>query len=279
MKKIDIPEFKTKKELFDFMVENKSLLIAQKKFEIKKSDPFISAPLITGPVKESAKKANAEVSNPPDILKTTLIINTTNIMDSHDDVHIPGLWDKSITENRFPMHLKSHNMDFEFIISDGEDLTVYVKDYTWKELGFDWEGKTQGLTFDSNIKKSRNEFMHDQYSKGFVKNHSVGMQYVRLILAVNDEDYGAEFEAWEKYYPQIINQDIAEAKGYFWAVKEAKFIEGSAVPRGSNPATPTLDNNRKSISEPVDTTQEQEPVDTTPKRDINSIIKHLNFTK
>ena len=91
--------------------------------------------------------------------------------------------------------------------------------------------------------------MLNQYKQGNVKNHSVGMQYVKLIMAVNDEDYGAEFEAWEKYYPLIANKAEADAHGYFWAVKEAKVIEGSAVPIGSNRATPTLD-----IKEAADST-------------------------
>ena len=60
-------------------------------------------------------------------------------------------------------------------------------------------------------------------------------------MAVNDEDYGAEFEAWEKYYPMIANKAEADRAGYFWAVTEATEIEGSAVPLGSNSATPTLE--------------------------------------
>ncbi|KKK49589.1 hypothetical protein LCGC14_3133520, partial [marine sediment metagenome] len=42
----------------------------------------------------------------------------------------------------------------------------------WSELGFDFEGQTQALVFESTIKKERNEFMFKQYAKGFVKNHS-----------------------------------------------------------------------------------------------------------
>ena len=35
--------------------------------------------------------------------------------------------------------------------------------------------------------------------------------------------------------------------GYFWAVTEAKYLEGSAVPFGSNVMTPTLNNNKDNI--------------------------------
>ena len=168
------------------------------------------------------------------------VINTTNLMDSHDDVHLPGLWDKSLSENKYIMHLQEHKMAFDKIIADQDELKAFVKFLKWSELGFSYEGQTQALMFESIVKAERNKFMFDQYRKGYVKQHSVGMRYVRLILAVNDDEWGAEFDAWNKYYPEIVNKERADDKDYFWAVPEAKVIEGSAVPLGSNWATPTM---------------------------------------
>jgi hypothetical protein len=113
---------------------------------------------------------------------------------------------------------------------------------SWKSLGFEYEGNTQALVFDSNISKQRNEFMFDQYMKGYVKNHSVGMQYVKIDMAVNSTDkyMKDEKEIWDKYYDMIVNKEDADENGYFFAVTEAKVIEGSAVLRGSNIATPTI---------------------------------------
>ena len=82
--------------------------------------------------------------------------------------------------------------------------------------------------------------MFEQYKQGYVDNHSVGMQYVKLRMCVNDKDYEKGKEAWDQYIDQVANKDVAEKQGYFWAVLEAKAIEGSAVPNGSNPITPTL---------------------------------------
>lgn len=270
---IEIPEFGTRKELFDFLVTNKSTLIAQKKYNTKHSDPFVGHSYYLA--ENGAIKANAPIINPSNQLKVRAIINTTNLMDSHKDVHLPGLWDKSLQENIALMHLQEHNMSFKGIISDGDNLKAYVKTYSWKELGYDFEGKTQALVFDSTVRKDRNNFMHDQYARGFVKNHSVGMQYVRLILAINDKDYGAEYEAWEKYYPEIANKETADDSGYFWAVKEAKAIEGSAVPRGSNYATPTLENNMKSAPPEGTRTEiiESAPPKGTPKNQSINIKK------
>jgi phage anti-repressor protein len=39
---------------------------------------------------------------------------------------------------------------------------------------------------------------------------------------------------WDKYIDEIVNKEVAEEQSYFWAVSEAKAIEGSAVVKGSN---------------------------------------------
>lgn len=260
---IDIPAFDTKKELFNFLVKNKDRLIAQKKAVMKHADCFscnIPFELIT----------NKTISTDKKDIQVKAVINTTNLMDSHYDVHLPGLWTKSLQENKMIMHLQEHEMSFDKIIADSDELKAYTKSYIWKELGYNFSGKTEALIFDSNIKKDRNSFMFDQYLKGYVKNHSVGMYYVKIVMAIDDDEYEAEYEAWEKYYPEIANKERADEVGFFWAVKEAKVIEGSAVPIGSNWATPTLDIK----SQPsVDT--EIEPLSGTRKIDINKLIKEL----
>jgi hypothetical protein len=187
-----------------------------------------------------------------------------------------GIWTKSLSENKDIMHLQEHRMAFDHIISSGVNLNAYVKDFSFSELGFNLEGNTQALVFESNIKKDRNSFMFNQYAKGYVTQHSVGMRYVKLILCVNSEEqyYGAEKEAWDKYYPEIANNELADKRGYFWAVTEAKVIEGSAVPLGSNNITPTLDNNMK--SEPLKSTQKEiEPSQDTQKEALKQFIESL----
>lgn len=181
-----------------------------------------------------------------------VVINTTNVLDSHGDVHIKGLWKKSIKENRRMMHVQEHKSnEFNKIIADGNDLKVFTKTMSFKELGFESEDKTEALIFQSNIKKSRNPFMHEQYAKGYVSNHSVGMRYVKMALCAKDERYEEEYANWNKYIGEVANKEDAEARGYFWAVTEAKAIEGSAVPVGSNAITPTL----SAKSEPTEATR------------------------
>ncbi len=69
------------------------------------------------------------------------------------------------------------------------------------------------------------------------------------------------------------NKEEAENQGYFWAVKEAKVLEGSAVPIGSNTATPTLEVKNEPLK---DTRQDKEPEQSTlTKDDIINVFKNL----
>lgn len=254
------PDFNTKEELFAWLVENKETLKAQKKAVTKYADPVgMGADAVI-----EARKSDSDSND----LVVTAIINTTNLMDSHDDVHIPGLWSKSLKENKMIMHLQEHQMAFDKIISDGKDLKASAKTYSWAELGAKLDGQTQALVFESTIKADRNPFMYNQYAQGRVKNHSVGMRYVKLFLAINDENYDTEYGNWKKYIDQVANRKAAEDNGFFWAVTEAKVIEGSAVPLGSNTITPTLD-----IKEPLYALH-KEPAEAT-LDDVKEIFKEL----
>lgn len=240
MKRLEIPEFEDKKALHKFLFENKSKLMAQKKAITKEADGIGLSSI------QFANKKGADKAAPIDIESTSeiyvkAIINTTNVIDSHMDLHVPGLWNKTVSENKNMLHVQEHkSYEFKSIIADGNDLEALIKTYTWKELGFDFKGKTEALQFNSVVKKKRNAYMMEQYADRHVKNHSVGMRYVKIVMCIDNSDYGAEYEAWEKYLPMAVNPEIAEGKGYFWAVTEAKAIEGSAVPLGSNWITPTI---------------------------------------
>lgn len=249
---LKIPAFETKKELYDFLVTNKESLIAQKCAVVKFTDGFGSyTPVLKNEVGVATKSTNNENQTEVTI---KAVINTTGIMDSHDDVHIKGLWNKSLKENKRIMMLQEHQSNqFDKIIASGDDLKASVKTYSWKDLGYDAEGETQALVFDATVKASRNEYMFNQYKSGYVDNHSVGMRYVKLGMAINDKDYAAEKALWDLHIGDVVNAKDAESQGYFWVVSEAKVIEGSAVPNGSNPITPTI-----SVKSQKDTLEDNE---------------------
>lgn len=240
-------QFSSQRELFKALVENKNQLISLKKSAIKFTDELDFA--MIGEFIEGGDviKANNPVNN-PDLteLNVKVVMNTTGLLDSHGDVHIKGIWKRTLEHSNRKLHLESHKRDFDKVISD--DAEAYVKTIMWKTLGQNYEGSTQALIFDSLVKQSRNSEMFKNYKNAWVKQHSVGMHYQNLEMCVNSEEQWAKpyKELWEKYIGDVVNKEDVEQKGWFWAVTEAKLVEGSAVVLASNWVTPTLDNNMKS---------------------------------
>jgi len=251
MEKISVPNFEDKADLFDFLVENKAALVAEKKYNVKHADA-----IFCHGQNGASKAADGSDLSTADAIKVRSVINTTNVLDSHGDVHIPKIWNKSLRERKEFYLLQEHKMNFENIISD--EVKASAQNMEFKDLGFkSLKGTTQALVFESIIKADRNPFMFKQYAKGFVKNHSVGMRYVKMALAINSEEHPDEFAVWNKYADQVANIKDAEAQGFFWAITEAKILEGSAVPMGSNHVTPTLSTEEKNENiEPPSGTQQ-----------------------
>lgn len=270
---MEIPTFENKKDLFDFLIQNKNLLISAKKAAFKHADAISAAYDLFDKGEETKGIADPSTFT-GDTLRVKVVINTTNIMDSHSDVHIAGIWNKTVKENKNLFLLQEHQMNFKNVISD--DVKASVKNINWTDLGYNKTGSTEALVFDTIISKSRNPFMFEQYLKGYVKNHSVGMRYIGLHLAVNDKDLKEEYDNWKKYIDQVINRKDAEEQGYFWAVTEAKAIEGSAVVLGSNKITPTLSVEEKQEPE-ASTLKDNEPLNDTQLTEVKQLIKNFKF--
>jgi hypothetical protein len=242
MKSKYIPPHLTGKGLFNYLVKNEALIFHAKKSEVKKADGCYASPFYINAKGELTTKAEVtETQIDPTRLKVVVVINATNWLDSHGDVHIPGLWKKSLSDNKrtgFYL-LNSHRRDFEDVIAEG--CSGFTKQLSWKELNLDIPGVTEALIFDGIVEEQRNEYMFGQYQRGYVKKHSVGMRYIKLVTCINDDDYPVQKENWDKYIEMVANRDEAEAEGYFWAVLEAQVVEGSAVVFASCDVTPTLE--------------------------------------
>lgn len=277
-----IPSNLSRKEIFNYLVKNEALIFNAKKSVTKEADGFFSAPLYVDDRGNLVNKAEGEVMPLTESgrLKVVPVINTTNWLDSHGDVHIPGLWKKSLSDNKrsgFYL-LDSHRRSFKDIIA--EECAGMTKNLSWKELGLDYPGTTEALLFNAFLEKERNEYMYEQYLKKRVKNHSVGMQYVKLVTCIDDEEYPVQKENWDKYIEMVANREEAEADGYFWAILEAKIMEGSAVVFGSNSATPTLETTLLGKTDSADDTKNQPPVgtDDEPSQfDLSRAIKEVKI--
>lgn len=271
-----IPDFADKTALIDWLISNKSALIAQKKSAIKLADAISFGCAFVNDKGGSVIKSESIPATATKI-KVRAIINTTKLYDSHGDVHIDQLWNKSLKENSDHYLVKEHNFSFDGIISD--NVKAFTKQMTWNELGFNYAGQTQALVYDSVISKEDSPDMFERYRAGKVKQHSVGMRYVKIDLAVNDDRYEKEYAIWTKYYDLIVNKNDVDEVGYFWAVTEAKNIEGSAVVRGANFATPTH-SVQETKSQPAKTTGEEPSKDTQKSGQVlEALNKLLTQTK
>lgn len=175
-----------------------------------------------------------------DIIEVKALINSTNIIDSHLDLHTFKAWNKSVADNKSTYILQEHQNKFTHVLSRKGANSNEVMNF--KDFGFgDMDFTANISTF--TLKREDNPFMFDQYAQGKVTNHSVGMLYVmgKLGLAYYDEDSEKNMEFFEKYKAQAVNPEMADEYGYFWVVSEAVKREGSAVVFGSNPITPTLE--------------------------------------
>jgi hypothetical protein len=215
------------------LVTNKEELIKLKKAEIKTVKGGLSS--IT---KSTTNEIKGTFKNNENSLERTIIGNTYLWMDSHDDVHAKGCFAKSIKESKGIFHLHDH--EFKITSKVGEPKSVYENQIAWKDLGINKSGTTEALFMDTEIFKDYNSQIYNEYKSNRINQHSVGMQYVKIDLAVNDDSYDVEYKVWQDNIDSLGNKEIATEKGYFWLVREAKLIEISAVLAGSNELTPTL---------------------------------------
>lgn len=264
LKSIDLPnkEFNSKAELLKELKENKSILVDAKKSQLKNSDSIKIAPQ----TKDLATKM-IDVDDG----YVLAVINTTKYMDSHNDVHVNGIWSKTIGDQAGKVYyITDHMIGVDTLIIDKSDLEIFVKDVLWKDLGADYEGHTQALIFKFKEEDVINSTAKVLIEKRKDTENSVRMQYIKIELAIDDDsdDYKEEKAVWDKYISDIANKPRAIEQGYFWAVEEAKiYKEGSMVLAGSNDITPMIYSN-KSI-EPPSGTQKTEPSDDTQKTKLN----------
>lgn len=238
IKAIEFPDktFTSKEELFKELKAQKKELMILKCAQVKSSD---SVPMSSYQSKEAIKAISGLDK---DFIYP--VINTTKYMDSHNDVHINGIWDKSVDDQQNKiLYLVNHDLSVGKVIAFPKDVHVMTKEIKWRDLGADFDGSTQSLMFKTNTFAYSNKDAVDVIENKIDIEHSVRMQYVSLELAIDssDSDYAAEAEIWSKHINDIANKGRAVEKGYFWAVTEAKiYKEGSMVLAGSNDVTPMV---------------------------------------
>lgn len=239
MAKIEIPEGLRGKELTKFLLENKAALISQKKSMLKYTD-CISAAVNVWAKPDGTNKAMTAPAADATSLLVKVVANACNWCDSQWDVLIPNSAKKTITDRRGKIpHLHDHVHMLGAQIGDVED--IYLADIPLRDLGLNKSGTTQCIVFETLVQKAYNEQVFNLYKAGKVKQHSIGLCYVRMDMAINDEQSEKEYDFWNKYYPDVINKDFVDELGFFFVIQEIMLLENSAVLFGSNELTPTLE--------------------------------------
>jgi hypothetical protein len=263
-------EFADKSEMFSALKINKEKIIGLKKASIKNSDPV--SYVIKSTEVEKGAPVEGEVVGIGSYVYA--VINTTNYYDSCGDVHLDGIWDNSLKDQKGKLYyVINHELKLGSVIAYPNDVEASVQTLKWSELGLDYTGKTQALIYKAKLTEATNkDALSAIVTKQDIQN-SVRMGYISMILCIDDssEDYKQEKANFDKYLAIIANKQDAEDAGYFWAIAEAKIVkEGSAVLFGANDATPIL------YTDPADAGQKQKeqvsPEDSSPKFSVNKLL-------
>lgn len=242
--------FTTQSDLFKYLVEEKETVLSQKKGIEKRAEGGPTAVYTTalGEIQKGIKPLY-ENDKEAGILKRTIVANTYWWMDSHSDVHL-GKGDAGeegtavFTETIKGKSTKIPPMDqhkWDLDSKMGKTISLYEAPISWRQLGVGRTGMTEALFADVEIMRSKNERRYNDYLNNEIDQHSVGMRYQDIQLAVNDGDeYPNEYKIWQKYINKIGNRQAAEKQGFFFPVAKAQLMEYSAVIAGSNELTPTM---------------------------------------
>jgi len=281
-----VPEFGSKAELFSYLRDNAVKMIAEKKAFPIFSENFNFGYSIKSEVNPAAGNfKGAGSADAPELkageLPVDVIANVSGWCDTYMDVMVKDNWNKSISDlgvsgEKIMYHLKNHNYSTDAIIA--KDASIYAKmiDLSRFNIISDVK-KAQALMLSSTVVEEYDKKCFMLYRDAQVKQHSIGLQYIKLYLCLDSEEAeDTQYkDNWDKYYPQVINKEKVDSRGYFWAVVEAKILEVSVVLYGANELTPTENVGKANVED----TPGKSPAGTTEQPLTGQKATELNWEK
>ena len=268
-------DYSTKEELFKALKENKDKIIGIKKKTIYTGYDALHPESSKQIVSNSQIKLKAiDKAVTKDLFKDTdyyyFAVNTTNVLDSHNDLHVKGIWNRSAKMQSGKNYLvDTHSLTIKDVIAYPEDVEIFVADIPFKSIGKDYEGNTEALIYKVKKDAVIGTEIKDAIESGKTMQASVKMQYVQMEIAMKSdaEEDKEELKTYNEYKDQIANiSEFKEEPLYFFVQKEAKNIhESSLVPFGSNSATGKIN-----VDSSSGTQQEKETV--KPDTSANSLL-------
>ena len=242
-----LKEITCAKDKLKFLKENKKEVLAEKKHTIKHTDSIYSTPN-----RVATKAAGAGTNG-----VYRIVGNSCLFMDSHEDVSMPGSFNRTVNGGaQYAKFLKNHQHNTDGII--GRNTKVAIEQVPIRELNYEAEGSTECFVMYAQAIKEVDEKVFNAYKNGLIDQHSIGLQYVKIELAINDPEEKREFELWTKYVDNIINKEVALERNYFFCIFEQKVLELSAVLWGSNPYTPVAEGKKSAGSDSLNNTHLRE---------------------
>lgn len=249
---LTLKELTDRKERIAYAIANKDFLNQEKLNVVNKRCEVVRTTNIYSKQQSQDKSTATITIEEAKEASVKFVGNTYLWMDSHLDVHAKNVFNEFIAEKEEIFHLSDH--DFKLKSRLGNINELYEKTLAWKTLGINKEGFTQCLVADSTILRKYDSVIFEDYLNNKINQHSVGMWYIELEIAIDDEDEKDAYKLWKEYIDKIGNPDFAKSVGVFWVVRKAGLREISAVLKGSNSITHTINSSIiKSDNEPPPT--------------------------
>lgn len=264
--------FASKEDLFKELRESAEIIIEEKKSLIQKScDKGIS---VTCKSLDLLKFTDQLKGIKIDDNYYYIAVNTTRVLDSHDDLHVDGIWKKSIKDQQGKNYLVvDHELSIKSVVVRKEHVEMFTAKIPFSLIGKPYEGDTEALIYKVPKSQVKDETVKEWLDSGDAIEGSVRMQYVTVLLAMdsNAPEDETEKKNYDEYLPMISNKDDYEYIYYYFIIKEAKNVkESSLVVFGSNSSTGMV-NNKIEPSEDTQENKEEPPEGTQTEQKKKSI--------
>jgi len=264
--------FASQKDLFHALKDNEETIISLKTSTVYKSidkgQGVFNLPLIP---KNEADKARYKAGY------IYPVINSTQWLDSHGDVHLKGCYKRTVNNQQGKVYyIDSHLKGLSNIITKRQDIEMYIDNVEWSLLGKNIDGTTQALLFkiaEENVKTDYLSLIKEDKSL----QNSFAMRYIKVRMAVNSNDkaFVENKDFYDNVIDTIANKEEAEKAGHFFGVEELAIVgEGSLCPviGGSNSATSVIQ-----IETKEDTSKDT--LNNDPSKDTQTIKSYLDYSK
>jgi hypothetical protein len=138
--------FETKEQMFKELMLNKEFIIKEKTSNILKSCEKGLSIVANQDAIFKALETNKALKLDNDYYY--FVVNSSNILDSHRDLHVKGNWDKSVKEQQGKVYLVfDHQLKRNEIIAMKEDISMFTAEIPFSLIGKNYDGDTYALIY------------------------------------------------------------------------------------------------------------------------------------